>query len=35
MKIFARHRETKFPTVYPTIYLPKWSFFYMFIRILH
>ena len=22
----ARRRETKFPTVYPTIYLPKWKF---------
>ena len=22
----ARRRKTKFPTVYPTIYLPKWYF---------
>ena len=21
-----RHRKYKFPTVYPTIYLPKWKF---------
>ena len=26
MQLVARRRKTKFPNVYPTIYLPKWNF---------
>ena len=25
IRLYARRRKTKFPTVYPTIYLPKWK----------